>query len=106
DRLEAFLAHRHLDDDVRGERGKVAALVNHATDIPSDDLGAHRARRDGADLLQYIVVVTAHLGEESGIGGNAIEHTPSGSGADLIDFGSIQKDLHGLSLCLTRYSRS
>jgi hypothetical protein len=95
DRLEAFLAHRHLDDDVGRQLREVATFLQHAIDVFGHDLGADRARGDAADLDQHFVVaLAARLGEQRRVGRHAVEHAPARRGADLIDLGGIQKDFH------------
>ena len=95
-RLEAFLAHRDLDDDVRGELGERAPFGEHPLDVLGDDLGGDRAAGDRADLLEDLLVGPAGgLGEQRRVGGHAVEHAPAGDGADLFDVRGVQEDLHG-----------
>jgi hypothetical protein len=75
----------------------VAALAKHALDVRGDDLGTHRTGRDLADLGQDLVVAAAHLGKQGGVGRHAVQHAPTSGGADLIDSGGVQEDLHGRS---------
>ena len=93
--LEAVFAHGDLDDDVRSELGEVASLAEHAVDVIGDDFRTHRPGRDLADLLEDVVIAAAHLGKERGVGCDAVQDAPAGGGADLIDPGGVQKDLHG-----------
>ncbi len=93
--LEAFLAHRHLDDDVRRELGEVAALGEHAVDVLGDDLGRDRSGRDLADLLEDLVVGrAADLGVEGRVRRDAVEDAPPRGGPDLFDVGGVEEDLH------------
>ena len=94
DRLQAVLAHRHLDVDVRSDLGEVTALFEHALDVVADDLRGHWTGGDLAHLGEEGVIRATDLGIQGWIRGHAIEHAPAGGDPDLVDVRSVQEDLH------------
>src|SRR5664280_994218 len=97
DGLQAVLAHRDLDHDVRGKLGEVAPLGQHSLHVVRDDFGRDRAGGDLADRLEEVVVGAAHLRVEARVGGDPIEDAPPGSGADLFNLGSVEEYLHQMA---------
>jgi hypothetical protein len=72
----------------------VAALGEHPLHVVGNDLGADRPGRELADLAQDVVVRAADPRVEAGVRGDAVYHAPADGGPDLIDVGSVEKELH------------
>ena len=96
DRLEAVLRHRDLDHDVVRELREVPALGEHAVDVVRDDLGRHGPRREGADLLEDLVVrLPLDPRVQRRVRRHAVDDAPPDAGPDLFDVGGVEEQLHG-----------
>ena len=96
---EAGLADGELDHDVGGEGGKALALLDHALGRGGGRLGGHgQALAELGDLEHMGLKVgklTAGLGVQGRIGGDAGKAAPALGLGDLVKVGGIDKELHG-----------
>ena len=95
DRLQALLAHRHLDHDVRRELGEGAALGEHALDVLGDDLGADRPGVIGRSPRGSPRSSSRRPWRTASGWWSRHRGRPSARGPDLLDVGGVQEDLHG-----------
>ena len=86
--LEAGPGERHLDRDVLGDLGQRPAFLEHALGVEGCHLGTDRAVDDGANLGDDLLEVAARLGDQRGVGGDAVQQA---GGRQLADFGHIRR---------------
>ena len=78
--------------------GEAQSLANHALGVGADGLGGDGTVDDRADLLDDLAEIAAFLGDQAGIGGDAVHLAPAGGLTDLIEIGGVEKELHRSSL--------
>src|SRR5690606_37041463 len=93
-RLESLGREAHLDDHVVGPGDVRFGFPHHALGVGGQDLSAHGAIHDGADLLDNLGEVTAFLGHQRRVGGHSSQNAPRVDGPDLIHVGGVQKEFH------------
>ena len=67
---------------------------DHAFGVRRDDLGAHRARYELADLFQDLAVGSGLFGEKAGVRGDAVHEAKGSRFANFVHIGGIQEKLH------------
>ena len=101
-RLHAVARERHLDDDVLVDLRELAALGDHAGRVGRDDLGAHRALHEPADLLEDRARVAALLRQQRRIGRDAVDDAERHQRFDFLEIAGIDEELHDAHSILRR----
>src|SRR2546427_5500989 len=101
-RPDPVLGERALDDDVGRDLREFRALLDHPLEVGGDDLEAHVARHDRADLLDQRPEGPLLLGDERRVGRDAVDDAERDAFLELADARRIEKDLHGALLRVTR----
>src|SRR5439155_9612961 len=96
--LEAVLGEGALDDGVRRDLRQLLAFLHHALEVRGHHLEAHIAGNDRADLLDQRPEWTLLLGDQRGVGGDAVDDTERHAFLDLAEVRRVQEDLHGALL--------
>src|SRR5262249_31050623 len=74
---------------------ELAALGKHALGVERRYFGRDRAFDDRADFRHHVLELAARLGDERGIGGDAVYHARVGELADFLHISGIDKEFHG-----------
>jgi len=69
----------------------VVPLLHHAREIGGGDFAADRPLDDLADLLEVGAVVARLLGEQGGIGGDAVDDADGDERLDVLDVAGVDE---------------
>src|SRR5690606_28797159 len=90
---QAVPGERQLDHDVLGGGGQLAALGQHARGGPGGHLGRDRPGDDVGDLGDDLQDRPAGLGDQRGVGGDAVHEAGLGQLAQQGDVGGVEEEL-------------
>jgi hypothetical protein len=73
---------------------QLVRLLHHCRMVGGGDLGAHRARHDGADLLDHVEHRPARLHDQGRVGRHPVEQARGRQILDVGNVGGIDEELH------------
>src|SRR5438552_18068771 len=85
---------------------ELLAFLHHPLEVGGDDLEAHVARHDRADLLDQRPEGPLLLSDERWVGRDAVDDAEGDAFLELVDARRIEKDLHEALLSVTRSRES
>ena len=98
DGAQARRAEGYLDDDVGGQLGQAVGFAEHAFVVGGEHLARYRPALSDqlGDLLDGGQIGLALLGDQAGVGGDAVDHAPFEAGGDFLDVRGVEEEEHGI----------
>ena len=78
--------------------GQLAPLADHPRGVEGDHLRRNRTVDDTGNLADHLAEVSAALGNQGRVGGDAVDQAEIVGGADFADVGGVDKEFHDLLL--------